>query len=110
MILESEVMRESEESNSVDDVGISDDEAETEQLLDFLILIKEAKKKREAKLEEELNLLNEDIKEVEKSYSFVTDSVFPLVQMNNTEVRAHITLAELSRSLFLNLPHSSNLL
>ena len=65
MILESEVMRESEESNSVDDVGISDDEAETEQLLDFLILIKEAKKKREAKLEEELNLLNEDIKEVE---------------------------------------------
>ncbi|KAH1204672.1 Protein SUPPRESSOR OF PHYA-105 1 [Glycine soja] len=87
MILESEVMRESEESNSVDDVGISDDEAETEQLLDFLILIKEAKKKREAKLEEELNLLNEDIKEVEKSYSFVTDSVFPLVQMNNPEVR-----------------------
>ncbi|KAL2625467.1 hypothetical protein AAZV13_07G053900 [Glycine max] len=87
MILDSEVIRESKESNSVDDVGISDDEAETEQLLDFLILFKEEKKKREAKLKEELNLLNEDMKEVERSYSFVTDSVFPLVQINNPELR-----------------------
>ncbi|KAL2336145.1 hypothetical protein Fmac_010591 [Flemingia macrophylla] len=89
MILESELMCESEESNSVDDVGISDDEAETDQLLHFLIAFKEEKNQQAAKLEEELNFLNEDIKEIERSYSFETDSVFPFAQINNPEVRAN---------------------
>nr|KYP56338.1 Protein SUPPRESSOR OF PHYA-105 [Cajanus cajan] len=88
MILESELICESEESNSVDDVGISDDEAETDQLLHFLISLKEEKNKQAAKLEEELNFLDEDIKEIERSYSLGTDSVFPLAQTNNPEVRA----------------------
>lgn len=105
MILESELICESEESNSVDDVGISDDEAETDQLLHFLISLKEEKNKQEAKLEEELNFLDEDIKEIERSYSLGTDSVFPLAQTNNPEVRAsslhsHDSLSsDISRSI-----------
>ncbi|KAK7389844.1 hypothetical protein VNO78_25139 [Psophocarpus tetragonolobus] len=87
MILESERIRESKESNSVDDDGISDDEGETEQLLHFLTSLKEEKIKQAAKLEEELNFLNEDIQEVERSYSFGTGSVFPSAQMSSSEVR-----------------------
>ncbi|XP_068477965.1 protein SUPPRESSOR OF PHYA-105 1-like isoform X1 [Phaseolus vulgaris] len=87
IILESEFIRPSEESSSIDDDGISDDEAETEKLLHFLTSIKKEKIKQAAKLEEQLHLLNEDIQEVERSYSFGTDSVFPLAQMKNSEVR-----------------------
>ncbi|CAJ1950360.1 unnamed protein product [Sphenostylis stenocarpa] len=87
VILESEFIRQLEESNFIDDVGISDDEAETEKLLYFLTSLKEEKIEQAAKLEEELNFLNEDIQEVERSHSFGTDSVFPLAKMNSSEVR-----------------------
>ncbi|KAK7292781.1 hypothetical protein RJT34_15634 [Clitoria ternatea] len=90
MVLESEFMHGLEESISGDDVGVlDDDEAETEQLLHFLISLKEEKEKQAAKLEEELNCLNEDVKEIERSCSFGTDSVFPLSQMNNFELRGN---------------------
>ncbi|KAJ1429526.1 WD40/YVTN repeat-like-containing domain superfamily [Sesbania bispinosa] len=83
VILESEFICESEESNSGEDIVVSEeDEAETEQLLHFLISLKEVKKKQEAKLAEELNCLDEDIKEVERSYSYGT----PLAQMNYPEL------------------------
>ncbi|XP_020227466.1 protein SUPPRESSOR OF PHYA-105 1-like [Cajanus cajan] len=86
VILESEFIHEPEESNSADDVGVSDNEAETEILLHFLVSLREEKKKQAAKLEEVLNFLNEDIMEVERSYPFETDLAFPLAQMNSTEV------------------------
>ncbi|XP_027907702.1 protein SUPPRESSOR OF PHYA-105 1-like isoform X2 [Vigna unguiculata] len=86
IILESEFIRESEESSSIDDVGISDDEAETDKLLHFLTSLKEEKMIQASKLEEQLNLLNEDIQEIERRYPFGTDSVFPLAQMKNSEV------------------------
>ncbi|KAL2336144.1 hypothetical protein Fmac_010590 [Flemingia macrophylla] len=97
-ILESELRHEPEESNSVADVGVSDTEAETKILLHFLLSLREEKKKQAAKLEEVLNFLNEDIKELERSNPFETDSLFPLAQMNNTEVG----------SISLNLKDSSN--
>ncbi|KAK7275327.1 hypothetical protein RIF29_16440 [Crotalaria pallida] len=82
MILESEFMHESEESNSGDDIAAScDDDAETEQLLHFLISLQEEKKKQATKLAEELSCVDEDIKEVERSYSFGTDSIFPVAQI-----------------------------
>ena len=90
MILESEFMRELGVSNSMDDVAVAvsdDDEAETEQLLHFLISLQEEKEKKAAKLAEELSWLDEDIKEVERSYSLETDSLFPLEQMNYAELR-----------------------
>ncbi|BAT98062.1 Protein SUPPRESSOR OF PHYA-105 1 [Vigna angularis] len=86
IILESEFIRESEESSSIEDVGISDDEGETDKLLHFLTSLKEEKMIQASKLEEQLNLLYEDIQEVERRYSFGTDSVFPLAQMKNSEV------------------------
>ncbi|XP_027336752.1 protein SUPPRESSOR OF PHYA-105 1-like isoform X2 [Abrus precatorius] len=90
MILESEFICESEESSSGEDVVVSDDdETETEQLIHFLISLKEEKKKQAAKLEEQLNCLNEDIKGVERSYSFGIDSVFHIAQMNNPELRGN---------------------
>ncbi|KAK7349447.1 hypothetical protein VNO77_06821 [Canavalia gladiata] len=90
MVLESELIHELEESSSGDDMGVSDDdEAETEQLLHFLFSVQEEKKKQAAKLEEELNCLNEDIKEVERSYSFGADSLFPMAQMNDPEFRGN---------------------
>ncbi|KAE9615371.1 putative protein kinase PEK-PEK family transcription factor WD40-like family [Lupinus albus] len=83
MILESEFMHESEDSNSGDDIAVSgDDEVETEQLLHFLSSLKDEKRNQAAKLAEELSCVDEDIKEIEKSYSFRTDSVFPLAQFN----------------------------
>lgn len=78
MILESEIIRELVELSFEDDVSVSDgDEAETEQLLCFLISLREEKQKQTAKLVEELNCLDEDIKEVERRYSFDTASFFP---------------------------------
>ncbi|XP_019429173.1 PREDICTED: protein SUPPRESSOR OF PHYA-105 1 isoform X1 [Lupinus angustifolius] len=83
MILESEFMHESEEANSGDDIAVSgEDEVETEQLLHFLSSLKDEKRKQAAKLAEELSCVDEDIKEIEKSYSFRTDSVFPLAKIN----------------------------
>lgn len=61
--------------------------AESEQLTYFLISLKEEKKKEEAKLAEELSFLDEDIKEVERSYAYGIDSAFPLAQMNYSELR-----------------------
>jgi len=78
-------MRGSEESSSIDDVGISDDEDESDKLLSFLTSIQEEKIKQAAKLEEQLHLLNEDIQEVERSNSFGTISVFPLAQTKSSE-------------------------
>ncbi|KAK7389845.1 hypothetical protein VNO78_25140 [Psophocarpus tetragonolobus] len=97
-ILGSEPIPESKEANSEDDVGISDNEAETEILLHFLISLKEEKKKQAAKLEEVLNFLNEDIKEVERTYSFGTDSVFAFAQTNNPEVRGNSSHSQDSSS------------
>ncbi|XP_022641740.1 protein SUPPRESSOR OF PHYA-105 1 isoform X2 [Vigna radiata var. radiata] len=105
IILESEFIQESEESSSIDDVGISDDEAETDKLLHFLTSLKEEKMIHASKLEEQLNLLNEDIQEVERRYSFGTDSVFPLAQMKNSEVSENIlhfqdsSSSDISRSI-----------
>lgn len=83
MIIESEFICELEESSSGDNVIVSEgDVADTEELLNFLISVEEEKKKHEAKLTEELNFLNEDIKEVERNHSYETDSVFPLAQLN----------------------------
>lgn len=88
MIIESEFIRELEESNSGDGVIVlEDDVVETEHLLHFLISLEEEKKKQEAKLAEELNCLDEDIKEVERNYSHGTGSLFPSAQMNYPEVR-----------------------
>ncbi|XP_015947959.1 protein SUPPRESSOR OF PHYA-105 1 [Arachis duranensis] len=90
MILESQFIVESEKSNSADDVlpvGVSDDdEAETQQLLHFLVSLQEEKKKQESKLVEELSWLDEDIKLVERSNSHETDSMFPLKQVNYPEL------------------------
>jgi len=89
-ITESELVCEPEESNSEDDeAGVSDNEAETEILIHFLISLREEKKKQAAKLEKVLNFLNEDIKEVERSYSLGTDSVFPLAPMKNPKLRGN---------------------
>ncbi|CAL0307959.1 unnamed protein product [Lupinus luteus] len=94
MILESEFMHESEESNSGDDIAVSgDNEVETEQLLHFLSSLKEEKRKQATKLAEELSCVDEDIKEIEKSYSFRTDSVFPLSQIN------YLSTSDISRSI-----------
>lgn len=99
MILESELMHELEEPNYGDDVAISgDDEAETENLLHFLISVKEEKQKQATKLAEELSFLDEDFKEVERSYSFGTDSVFPMAQIN------YPSSSDISRSI----PRSCN--
>ncbi|MED6217380.1 ornithine decarboxylase antizyme with +1 programmed ribosomal shift Spa1 [Stylosanthes scabra] len=90
MILESQFIVESEKSNSSDDVppvGVSDDdEAETQQLLHFLVTLKDEKKKQESKLVEELSWLDEDIKLVERSNSLETDSLFPSKQVNYPEL------------------------
>lgn len=88
-ITESEHVCEPEEPKSEDEVGVSDNEAETEILLHFLISLREEKKKQAAKLEEVLNFLNEDIKEVERSYSLGTDSAFPLALAKNPEVKGN---------------------
>ncbi|XP_047172161.1 protein SUPPRESSOR OF PHYA-105 1-like [Vigna umbellata] len=89
-ITESELVCEPEEENSEnDDAGVSDNEAETDILQHFLISLREEKKKQAAKLEEVLTFLNEDIKEVERSYSLGTDSVFPLAPMKNPEVKGN---------------------
>ncbi|CAK8560720.1 unnamed protein product [Lathyrus sativus] len=83
MILESEFISELVESSSGDNVMVSEgDVGDTEELLSFLISVEEEKKKHEAKLAEELNFLNEDIKEVERNHSYETDTVFPLAQLN----------------------------
>ncbi|ESW07213.1 hypothetical protein PHAVU_010G111100 [Phaseolus vulgaris] len=88
-ITESEVVCEPEESNSEDDVGVSENDFETQILLHFLLSLREEKKKQATKLEEVLNFLNEDIKEVERSYSLGTDSAFPLAQTKNPEERGN---------------------
>ncbi|XP_061349833.1 protein SUPPRESSOR OF PHYA-105 1-like [Gastrolobium bilobum] len=90
MILESEFICEPEESNSGDDAAVTDDDkAETEELIHFLISLEENKKKQAAKLAEELNCLNEDIKEVERSYSSGTDSLFTLAQMSYPKLKGN---------------------
>lgn len=90
MILESEFIRELDESNSGDDVIVSEEDvAETEQLQLFLISVEEEKKKQQAKLKEELKFLDEDIKELRKNYPYGTESIFPLAQMNYHEVRGN---------------------
>ncbi|XP_027336757.1 protein SUPPRESSOR OF PHYA-105 1-like isoform X4 [Abrus precatorius] len=93
MILESEFICESEESSSGEDVVVSDDdETETEQLIHFLISLKEEKKKQAAKLEEQLNCLNEDIKGM-----WDADTGQPLSQYMEHQKRAwsvHFSLAD----------------
>ncbi|WJX86841.1 ornithine decarboxylase antizyme with +1 programmed ribosomal shift Spa1 [Trifolium repens] len=84
MILESEFIRELAELNSgnTNVIVSEDDVTDTEELLHFLNSVGEGKKKQEAKLAEELNCLNEDIKEVERNHSYGTDSAFHLAQLN----------------------------
>lgn len=80
MILESEFAHELVKFNSEDDVSVSDDEAKTEQLLQFLNSLKEEKQKQSAKLTEEQSCLDEDIREVERRHSFGKNSLFPLLK------------------------------
>ncbi|KAL5062386.1 hypothetical protein RYX36_024123 [Vicia faba] len=103
MILESEFISELEELSSGDNVIVSEgDVADTEELLSFLVSVEEEKKKQEAKLAEELNFLNEDIKEVERNHSYETDSVFPLAQLNYRNFQTSST--DIGRSIQRSFP------
>lgn len=111
MILESEFICELEESNAADNVIVSEEDvAEKEELLHFLFSVEEEKKKDEAKLAEELKCLNEDIKELERNHSYMTNSAFSLAQLNyqhfqdssNAAITKSIPMSFVDEARFMN--------
>ena len=74
-ILESELLSGSQGSGDVFSNSADSVDLESEQLLKFFSSLKQEKDRCASKLTEDIRCLEEDIKEVERKYSLITDSV-----------------------------------